>query len=703
MLWGRIKMGDREYSTKKFSDLRRRAQAYMSAPREEAPHLSQEAVKKLVHELDTYQVELELQNEDLRRTQQDLETSQRRISDLYDFAPVGYLTIGSSGNIDESNLTAADMLGMERKFLIGHPLFDFIAPEDQDTCLQAQRELCDGGRTQTYGAGMIKKGGKRFTAQFKSSINPDLDGNSGQYRTAISDITEQKKLEDAILQSKIAWESTFDAMNDIVTLMDKDFYITRANRKAYDFFNAEPEELTGKHCYELFRDNSIPCPEGLIADGADISHSHFSKVVDHNNLEKTFEVSFDPVFNDSGELQHLVHVARDVTKVKRLEEELLQSHKMQAMGTLAGGIAHDFNNILGAMLGYSELIRDDPQDPVLVRKYINQVIAAENRAAGLINQILTFSKKGQITSGEPLRPQIIVKEILKMLRASFPVTLELREIIDPYCDAVQLDPTSLHQILMNLCNNAFQASENERCVITVQLSNIILSASDIGVESDVTPGPFVELLVNDTCGGMEKSVIDHIFEPYYTTKRFGTGSGIGLAVVFGIVKSHKGMIKVESEVGRGSTFKIYFPSSGEGVQEKEGITEEQILPTGTEHILIVDDEEMIVDYMKACLERLGYTVAAHTKSLEALEDFNSHPDKFDLVITDQTMAKLTGVELSKKMWETRQDIPIILCTGYSSMISKKKAEKMGIKHFALKPINNKDLAQIIREVLDSKD
>jgi len=684
-----------------FRELRKRAQAYISKPSGETAFLSQDAVKKLVYELDTYQIELELQNNDLRKSQLELEKSQRRISDLYEFAPVGYLTISEKGLIIEANLTAADILETPKNLLLNKPLSAYIVAEDQDIHYLARKKLLEKGGTQTYVCSMKIRTGNKFFAQFKSSINPELDGQSGQFRTVITDVTEQKELEDAIFQSKVTWEKTFDAMNDIVTLLDKDLCIIRANKRTQDFFKAQAEELIGRHCYELFGEISTPCKDCSCTMDTSRSKGYGSKEVCHRFHDKLFMVSITPVFEESGELKHLVHVARDITEKNRLEEELLQSHKMDAMGNLAGGIAHDFNNILAAILGYAELIKNNSNDPKRIEEFIDQVLKAGNRAKELVKQILTFSRKENGKNDEPLKPQTLVKEVLKLLRATFPVSMEIREIIDPQCHSILLSPTSFHQVLMNLCTNAFQAMENERGVLTVELTNKTLNSDDIGGEQGVQPGQFVELLVHDTGSGIDKSVVNHIFEPYYTTKGIGKGSGIGLAVVYGIVKSHNGMIKIESKDNKGTTFRIYFPSSKIQSQNKEPAEKNEMLPSGTEKILIVDDEEMIVIFLKTILEDLGYGVTTYTESRKALDDFSSHPMDFDLIISDQTMPHMTGLELSTKILEQRNDIPIILCTGNSSMITEEKAKSLGIRHLALKPLNIKELAIIVRDTLGS--
>ncbi|MBU0482655.1 MAG: response regulator [Proteobacteria bacterium] len=687
-------------SANKFMDLRKRAHAYLSIPIGNGRALSQEEVKKLVHELDTYQIELELQNEDLRKTQQELEQSRRKYTNLYDFAPVGYLTVSGTGLIVEANLTAADMLGVARGSLLRQPLSAFILEADQDIHYHCRKRLLESKKKQSCQFRCRKKDGTIFHAQLKSTVDFEMDGHTSRFRTIMTDITEQKKIEIAIQQGKREWEQTFDAMPDIVTLLDKDLRIFRANEAAHVFFKVQPGGLNGRHCHELFRKAASPCPDCPAVRTIENPLHSFTEIVEHPTLGKIFQLSSSPVLDENGELQYLVHTAKDISEIKRMEEDLFQSRKMEAMGTLAGGIAHDFNNILTAIMGYAELTKNSLSRSDLPEDHVDQILHAANRAKELVKQILTFSRKRQDSTKVQLQPQIIVKEALKMLRASLPTTTELKEDIDPECGDIMMDPSQFHQLLMNLYTNAFHALPEEQGTITIRLSNKILGAKEVSSEPEVSPGLFVELVVQDTGCGMEKQVLTRIFEPYYTTKGTGKGSGIGLAVVYGIVKSHGGLVKVESTVGKGSMFKLYFPAVEKRYKQKEAPEEKKALPTGTERILVVDDEEMISNFLKTCLTGLGYTVTAHTSSLQALADFNSRPDAFDLVVTDQTMPRMPGSDLSRKLLAARPDIPIIICTGYSSMISEKKAKELGIRKFVLKPVSMKDMANIVREVLD---
>lgn len=391
---------------------------------------------------------------------------------------------------------------------------------------------------------------------------------------------------------------------------------------------------------------------------------------------------------------------KSLEKQETIEAAIQQAQKMESIGTLAGGIAHDFNNILSAIIGYAELAHYELPEGSNAQKDIDQVVKAGGRAKELVKQILTFSRKRPETL-QPLQPAPIIREALKLIRASLPATIEIQEKIDPDCGAIIANLTKVHQILMNLCTNALQAMAEGKGVLTVTLSQVELEGQDLISEPELSEGAFVELKVSDTGCGMDQRTLERIFEPYFTYNKVGEGTGMGLALVHAIVQESGGFIKVESEPGKGTTFHVYFPAIAEKPVEVE---EEQngSLPRGDERILVVDDEEPIVSMFQTTLEKLGYKVTANLSSEKTLELFRSSPDRFDLIITDQTMPYLSGSELAKKIFQIRADIPIILCTGYSSVISAESSKEIGIERFMMKPVSMRGLAFTVREVLDQK-
>jgi len=392
-------------------------------------------------------------------------------------------------------------------------------------------------------------------------------------------------------------------------------------------------------------------------------------------------------------------VATDLAKQLELEQQLRQSQKMEAIGTLAGGIAHDFNNILAAIIGFGEMVEEDlpPDSPSIPR--IQRVLSAASRGTELVRQILAFSRKAELTR-TPLSLAPLVKEAIQLLRASLPTTIEIKLSMKAARDTILASPSEVQQILMNLITNAFFAMKERGGILGINITNVDFKPDSPVFDADIEPGEYVQIVVTDTGSGMQPDVMKRIFEPFFTTKGVGEGTGMGLPVVYGIVKSLHGTITVESEPGAGSTFRVFLPMTR--TDEKLESSEAQVTPKGSEHILFVDDEALLTEWGQAVLERLGYSVTALTDSTEALNLFSSDPSRFDLVIADQTMPKLTGLQLARKLLTIRNNIPIILCTGHSDSVSPEKAKAAGIKEFLIKPITRKELAESIHRALDKK-
>ena len=382
----------------------------------------------------------------------------------------------------------------------------------------------------------------------------------------------------------------------------------------------------------------------------------------------------------------------------KYERQLQQVLKIQAIGTLAGGIAHDFNNILFPIVGYTELTMDEVPDDSVAHNNLEEVLKAAHRAKDLVQQILTFSRQsGQ--ERKPVKVHLIIKEALKLLRASIPASIEIINKIDDDCHPVMGDATQIHQVIMNLCTNAYHAMQDKGGTLEVNLSEVDVGYEETVKKIGMQPGKHLQLLVRDEGCGMDAVVLDRIFEPYYTTKEQGKGTGLGLSVIHGIVKNHRGDISVTSSPGKGTTFKVYLP-----VTEDADIANEfepsNGAAKGNERILLIDDEEQIVSMEQQMLENLGYEVTARTDSTKALKEFSEQPQNFDLVITDMTMPQMTGDELAQKLLDIKPDIPVILCTGFNEDITEEKALSMGIQKFVMKPVIKNDLATTIRTVLD---
>jgi PAS domain S-box-containing protein len=453
-----------------------------------------------------------------------------------------------------------------------------------------------------------------------------------------------------------------------------------------------PEETARVLCLNdamIFGDNQVYSAIAPVLVGDDKRHHLVTKFSIHNAHQPPL----------------LGGIAVDMTDKVRaeedkasLEQQLIQSQKMEAIGTLAGGIAHDFNNVLAAIMGYVELAMFDALPGSKVQEELDQVLKATHRATDLVRQILTFSRKtGQ--ERQPIDPEHLVGEALKLIRATLPTTIEIRQYIQSDGAKVLANATQMHQVIMNLCTNAAHAMEENGGTIEVRLGKKEFQGATAG-QHGVSPGTYLEISITDTGHGIPPALKERIFDPYFTTKAQGKGTGMGLAVARGIVQSHGGAIDVDSDPGEGTCFRILFPITTAMID----VTTENMesLPTGTESVLFVDDEPVLVDLGQQMLRRLGYKVTRCENSQEALDLFKKDPYRFDLVITDTTMPNMTGDILASQLLALRPDLPVFLCTGYSEQITPEKAVRIGIAAFLMKPLSVSDLALTLRSTLDRR-
>ena len=548
-----------------------------------------------------------------------------------------------------------------------------------------------------------KNGDYRWMKTSAKVVERDENGDAVYMIGNHEDITEKKLALDALIKGQARFELAMRSVND--GLWD---WNVKTNEI---YFSPAWKKMLGYEDYEI--ENKFSEWERL-TDPKDVKRSWGMLKEVFEGKRKSFKNEFkmrhkaghwvdilaraDVINDENGEGARVIGTHVDITERKRLEEQLQQSQKMESIGTLAGGIAHDFNNILFPIVGYTEMLMEDVPENSPFKDSLNEIYNGALRARDLVQQILAFSRQGA-SELNLIRPQTIVKEALKLIRATIPTTISLSQNIQSDCNAIKADPTKIHQIVMNLTTNAYHAMENDGGELKVVLKEVKLGQQDLKY-TDLTPGRYACLTISDTGIGITKDVIDKIFDPFFTTKEKGKGTGMGLSVVHGIIKNMNGKIEVDSELGKGTEFHVYLPIVENAFKIEESPIKEP-MQGGDERILLVDDEEIIIKMETKALERLGYQVTSLTSSIEALEIFRTNPDKFDLIVTDMAMPKIPGNKLAAELIKIRPDIPILLCTGFSEAMTEEKVKSLGIKGLLLKPIIMKELARKIRETLDN--
>ena len=529
----------------------------------------------------------------------------------------------------------------------------------------------------------------------KSTLTSELLERSIRYAL------ERVHTEEDLRESEEKFRSLSENAPDIIYTLGVEGSFTYVNPAWEEIVGYGRDETLGKYFVDFMEEKDSGDHAKLfkvIRDGNKIVRSATITLINKDGSPRLFNFSGAPNLNLAGEITGMVGLLKDITEHRKTEAQLRQAQKMEAIGTLAGGIAHDFNNILMAIIGHADLAKMKlPGDSEVIYN-LNQVKSAGERAKRLIQQILAFSRMGE-QQRIALSITPLIKEALKFLKSTLPTSIEIRDYLEADPGIIEADATQIQQIVMNLCTNAEHAMREEGGTLHVKLIRVEADTQTALQHHELHTGPHVRLTVTDTGCGMEPETLEHIFDPYFTTKEVGEGTGLGLSVVHGIVNTHGGAITVKSEPGKGTTFHVYFPiiEKEEKLQERS----EGPLPTGNERILFVDDEQVIVYIGEKTLGQLGYDVVTKANGVDALELFRADPDRFDLVITDMTMPRMTGDQFARELIKLRPDIPIILCTGFNPKISKEQAGKIGIKAFVMKPLVRRDMANIVRKVLDA--
>jgi len=636
---------------------------------------------------------------DLHRADKELQESEERYRSIFENTGAATVILEKDGTISMANAGFEKLSGHSRKEIEGEKKwFEYVDKQDIQWMKEVFAERRRGGTNvpTEYTFRFVDRQGTIKDVFIKAGMIPGTEKSV----SSLIDITPIKQAEDRLRRSEEKYRGFFEASKDIVYIISAEGKIIDINDFGLKFFGIKREDL-----------DKINVEKDIYADPAE--SAAFTKIIDkggyiaahETNLKKLDGTIFPATItavslkDKDGNIVGYQGVVRDETGRKRLEAQLAQAQKMEAIGTLAGGIAHDFNNILSAVMGYSELAKEDLDETSMACMHIDEVLNAAERARELVKQILTFSRRVEVEP-RPVMVHLIVKEVMKLLRASIPTTIDIRQEISLENDTVIADPTHIHQIIMNLCANAFQSMEETGGVLYVGLERVDVDADLARDKPGLYEGAYIRLTVRDTGCGMDRATMERIFDPFFTTKEKGRGTGLGMSTVHGIVTAMGAYIDIESALGKGTGISVYLPSATAGEQDLSKVPN-IVERGGGESILVVDDEQTIVESLKEMLGRIGYSVTGEQQSKHALEIFRRDPGRFDIVLTDYAMPRMTGIQLAREIMKVRPDIPIILMTGFIDNIDISRAKAEGIAGFVEKPFSYNEMAYAIHEVLHS--
>ena len=639
---------------------------------------------------------------DRKRAEEALRKSSLYSRSLIEASLDPLVTISTDGKIMDVNRATELVTGVHREQLIGSDFSDYFT--EPEKAQKGYEEVFSKGFVKDYPLAIRNISGKVTEVLYNAAVYKNEHGEIQGVFAAARDITERKQAENSLREREALLRTVFETLPVGVWITDKQGRIIRGNPAGQQIWAGDRyvgiDQFGEYKGWWVDTGKRIESEEWAAARAVLKGETSINEEIEIECFDGSHKIILNsavPIRDERQEILGAFIVNQDITERKRAEKTLRQMQKMEALGTLAGGIAHDFNNILMPIVINTELAILDTPENSPISNYLKLVQEAANRGKDLIKQIITFSRqKEQVKAPIEIGP--VIEEVLKFLRASIPKNIDIREHIKVPTSMVVADPTQIHQVLMNLCSNAAHAMREKEGILDISLTPVEVDAEMVNRHLDLKPGPYLRLTVADTGHGMDKQIMERIFDPFFTTKKPGEGTGMGLAVVHGIVKNHGGAITIYSEVGKGSTFNVFLPMIKEELKTETAPSE--TITTGKERILLIDDEKIQIRSVQPMLERLGYRVIAKTDAIEALDIFRLQPNEFDLVITDQTMPHMMGRELAEELLRIRPDIPIILCTGFSEVIHEEEAKAMGIREFIMKPFSLNEMAGIIRKSLE---
>ncbi|MBP1749990.1 MAG: hypothetical protein H6Q52_2529 [Deltaproteobacteria bacterium] len=644
--------------------------------------------------------ELEQARSDLREAEAAFEESEERYHVALEASNDGVAIVQNGVHVYVNQAFLQMFQYKSLNEIVGNHRYFTVHPDDYERVLNYAEARRAGSRAPTrYEFKGIRKDG--VLIDIEASVNTISYKGAKAILAYLRDVTERKQAEEEIARERHKLKTLSDNAPFGMILIDEENHFTYINKKFTELFGYNLSDIPDGRtwCRKAYPDAEYrhAVISGWKEDLGDARPGEKQKnifaVTCKDGTWKVVEFIFS-VLISGGSLM----TCKDITELRQLENQLRQSQKMKAIGTLAGGIAHDFNNILAGIMGFTEMVMDDLDPASPEHHRLGLVLKGAHRGRDLVKQILTFSRQAEHEQ-KPVALSAIVEEGLKLLRPLLPATTQIRSKVLTGDDTILADPAQIHQVLMNLCTNGVQAMGRKGGVLEISVTRDHFKKDGRMPVPDMKPGDYVTLTVHDTGCGMKPEILERAFDPFFTTKAHGEGTGLGLSMVHGIVKSHGGFLTVESKPGKGSLFSIYLPRT----ERQEVMADEELrISGGKECILFIDDEDLLVELNNELLGQLGYDVVATTSSLEALKIFKGEPGRFHLVITDYTMPEMTGVDLAKRLLQIRDDIPIILCTGYNDDISPDKAKRAGIREFLLKPQSKRELGRAIRRTLDAK-